>query len=93
MSVISQALSRTEKEDRIARRWRFKSIMFYGSLLAELILFAVLSQPSPIPLPSSFNGGESVLGNVANVSEAGSPSRGTPSSEKPKHPGHHFSQQ
>ncbi|MBN8969494.1 MAG: hypothetical protein J0G95_13685 [Rhizobiales bacterium] len=93
MSVISQALLRAEKEDRIARRWRFKSIMFYGSLLAELILFAVLSQPSPIPLPSSFNGGERVLGDVSHVSEAGSPSRGTPSREKPKHPGHHSSQQ
>lgn len=93
MSVISQALSHTEKEDQIVRRWRFKSIMFYGSLLAELILFAVLSQPSQIPLPSSFNGGESVLGNIANVSEAGSPLWGAPSGEKPKHPGHHSSQQ
>lgn len=47
--AVAQALSsvfRADMEGRIARRWRFKSIVFYGSLLAELILFAVLSQPS-----------------------------------------------
>lgn len=96
VSVISQALSRAsraEKEGRIARRWRFKSIMFYGSLLAELILFAILSQPSSMPPPSSFNGGESVLGDIPNMSETSNPSHGMPSGEKPKHPAHHSSQQ
>lgn len=50
LRAIAQTLSRAfcrDKEERIARRWRFKSIVFYGSILAELILFAQLSQPSP----------------------------------------------
>lgn len=50
LSATAQTLSRAfrwDKEERIARRWRFKSIVFYGSILAELVLFAALSQPSP----------------------------------------------
>lgn len=81
---IAQALTRAscaDMEGRIVRRWRFKPIVFYGSLLAELIFFAVLSQHSPIPPSSSFDGGEPILGNVLNVSETGGSSRGAPSHE------------
>lgn len=55
LSTTARTLSRAfrwDKEERIARRWRFKSIVFYGSILAELILFAAFGQPSPGGLSS-----------------------------------------
>src|SRR4051812_28144121 len=44
LKTPSRAFLAAAEPPRIARRWRFGSVAFHGSILAELIVFAALSQ-------------------------------------------------
>jgi len=79
LTAIAQTLSRafhSNKEERITRRWRFSSIVFYGSILAALIVFAALSQPSP-GSPSSRDRTQASLLSLTTGADM------TPSGEQP----------